>query len=204
MEKSITDLTKEEINHYLSFPEEKLIIAKRKHPFVLLGPIILTTFTAILAILLLYFVSVQLFSSPFLFIGLALVVIAILFVLLTKILVDYYFHFYILTNRKILEVKVIPFFQDRIYDVLLDQVRTTEIDVEMPSVIHKFFDMGNVVIEFDRPSHEERFILRNIKDPRSTETILSKELEEMMHNAPVWFLPRDNNIPRFHEDVYHD
>lgn len=204
MDESIIELTREEISPHLSFPEEKLVIAKRQHPIVFLGPIIFSILISVAVIVFIYVISLNVFRSPIVFIGLSLLILIILIGLITKTVVDFYFHFYIVTDRQILEVIAVPFYKDRIFDVLLDQVRTTEIDSKIPSVLHEILDMGDVVIGFDRPSHEQQFVLTNIKAPRETELVLSKQLESIMHSAPIWFHPRGDMTPKYYEDVYPD
>lgn len=205
MKETAIDLCQDEVQKFTNFSGEKIFVAKRQHPIVLFTPILLTLLLLVVIILLLYFVTTQLFQSLILFIGLSLLIVVIAINLLTKFITDYFFHFYIISNRKILELSVVPLFRDKINDVLLDQVRITEIEVKMPSLIHEIFDMGDVIIEFDRPSHLELFTLNNIKDPRTTGNILSRELTSIMHDSPVWFYPRgQNNTPKFYEDIYGD
>lgn len=106
---------------------------------------------------------------------------------LTKIIIEWYYHIYIITNRKILEVKCLPLFSDVVDNVFLDQVRTTEIDTRIATIVHELFDYGDVVLAFDRPSHEEVFTLRNIKNPKSVGIFLSTFIESMMSKRSIWF-----------------
>ena len=63
--------------------------------------------------------------------------------------------------------------------------------------------MGDVVIAFDRPSHDETMVIANIKDPANTGTLLANSIKLMMQQAPVWFQPRTpaTDIYKFTEDV---
>lgn len=45
----------------------------------------------------------------------------------------------------------------------MDKVNCTEIDFYSKGFFHELVDMGDVVITFDRPTHEEEFVLRDIK-----------------------------------------
>ncbi len=120
-----------------------------------------------------------------------------------KITIDWYYHIYIATNRKLLEIRSKPLFSDKIDNVFLDQVRTTEVDTSIPTFIHEFLDMGNVIIEFDRPSHGEPFTLSNIKDAEGTAEFLSDVLENIMRPGPVWFGPtKSTDVIKFTEDIY--
>lgn len=54
-----------------------------------------------------------------------------------------------------------------IYEVLLDQVRCTEVDVEGNGLVNEIFNVGTVLITFDRPTNEKIFSIENIKRPRT-------------------------------------
>lgn len=112
------------------------------------------------------------------------------------------FIYILLPIGKILEVNFVPIFSQVINDVFLDQVRTTEIDIKINNFIHEFFDVGDVVISFDRPSHEETFTLKDIKNPRDTGIFIADAIESIMHETPVWFHPRDmSNVVMQTEDT---
>src|SRR3989338_1536571 len=162
MKDRAVELSLEEQKNFLTFPDEKIFVLRRTHPLTLIFPVMLSVAAAIVIIGIIYLATTFLFNSTNLFIGLTLLVIVVVVNLITKAFIDYYFHFYVVSSRKILEMLVIPLFRDKINDVLLDQVRITEIDVRMPSTIHELFDMGDVIIEFDRPSHLELFTLNNV------------------------------------------
>jgi hypothetical protein len=175
---------------FLTLPGEQLILAQKQHWIVLVKPL-LGAFT-----MFILFVG---FSSFFyaigyvpltLFITLTLLVFSIILSFVTVALMEWYFHLFIVTSRKILEVSYSPFTQ-KIDDVFLDQVRIIEIDVQKNNVLYQLVDIGNIVIYFDRPSHEECFTLSNIKHPKSTGIFLADALETIMHRAPIWFQSRE-------------
>lgn len=120
-----------------------------------------------------------------------------------KQIIDWYYHLYIITSRKITEVVCAPFFSDAINDVILDQVRITEIDVKITNAIGEFLDVGDIIITFDRPSHETVFTIKSIKDPTKVGAYLSDELESIMHSMAVWF--QRGQMPehvKFNEDIF--
>jgi hypothetical protein len=191
MDKDKGDLTFEEVEKYLTFPEERLIVAKRKHWFVLVPEISTAALVALLILLFVFFPAYFLLSSLELFLSAALLIFSLTISFITKMVVDSYFHIYVVTNRKILEVICRPFFTDTINDVFLDQVRTTEVDVRMNGIVNEVLNMGDVVIAFDRASHDKEFILKDIKDPRNTGNLIGDELKSIMYATPIWFQPRD-------------
>ena len=196
------ELPHEGISFCLTLPGEQVLVAKRQHPFTLLLRII--GLAGIWAILIFFgTVAYTLINSLPLFFAYALLTTAIAMNTALKVAIDWYYHIYIVTNRKILEVRSRPLFSDKIDNVILDQVRTTEIDTSMPSPIHELVDMGDVVLGFDRPSHEKPFVLEQIKNPEDTASFLSEILEGIMKPGSVWLSnKRPNEVLKTTEDVY--
>lgn len=175
-----------ELKNYLNLPGEKLIIAKRQHWFILVSPILLTL--AILILTSLFFIVLISYTNSLTHPILIIVSVALLcFIVISKLIVDWYYHLYVITNRKILEIRISPLFADEINDVFLDQVRTTEVDAAIGSFLNELLDMGSITISFDRPSKDKVFILHDIINPREVGIFLGDELEKLMHTAPVWF-----------------
>lgn len=203
MRMGLIELNENDLVRCLSLPNEKIILAKRKHPLI---PIAISTsilFTGLFTTgLLVYLLSITLQSAA-LTISFALILLTLTSFAISKAVIDWYFHIYIVTNRKILEIKCIPFFSDTIDDVFLDQVRTTEVDTAIPNFIHELLDIGSVTVAFDRPSHDEVYTLSNIKNPRETANLLADSLENLMRPASVWFNPKkSNDFIKFNEDTY--
>lgn len=203
MSLKLIELKEKDCEPFITLSGEEMLIAKRKHPFVGLGRILvimlLGSLTLVGGNLIIYLVvHSQTLSLTFS----SLVIISILSVLV-KSIVDWYYYIYIFTTRKILEICCIPLFSDYINDVFLDQVRTTEINAKMGTFLHELLDMGDVRIAFDRPSHEQVLILRNIHNPREVATFLGNKLEEGMAHSPVWFKQKEAaQIVKVSEDIY--
>lgn len=81
---------------------------------------------------------------------------------------------YIITNHKIIEYDCKPFFSEGVSDILLDLVRCTEIDIHTKGVINQIFDKGDIYITFDRPTHEEGFVIKDIDSPKLTGELLNQ------------------------------
>ena len=204
MKLGLVELEENDLKCCLSLPDEKIIIAKRKHPLI---PIVISMsilFIGLFATTLLTYFLITILQSLALTVSSALLILTLISLAISKTIVDWYYHLYIITNRKILEVKCIPFFSDTIDDVFLDQVRTTEVDTVIPSFIHELLDIGSVTVAFDRPSHDEVYTLANIKDPRETASFLADSLEGLMRPAPVWFSPeKSTDVIKFTEDAFY-
>lgn len=152
---------------FLTLEDEHLVYSTRQH-WSRLMPVF--TVNILLILLIAFFTVFSSFMMPFYslsFLILGIIVLTISMEILIKQLVEWYFHFYIVTNRKIIEVAYRPMYSKVIYEVLLDQVRCTEVDVQGNGVINEIFNVGTVLITFDRPTNEKIFSIKNIKRPRT-------------------------------------
>lgn len=192
-------------NNFLTLQDEKLLIVKRKHPFLLIWPIIVTLFLAISFVSAGYYLFAIFFSSPTLFLSCLLSSIIISMSFLIKIVVDWYFHLYVVTDRKILEVSFAPLSAHVVNSVLLDQVNCTEIDIRTDGFINELIDMGDVVITFDRPTHQEEFIFSSIEDSRKIGAYLSDNLVGLHNRSlymPIWYRPKSEKKYKFMEEIF--
>ncbi len=174
---------------------EEILLRRRQHWFTLLVPVLFTfTVAAILVISLFYILILRLNNFP-VFISITLIIFLLASSIITKLIVDWHCHFYILTLDRILEISYKPLFTDYINNIILNQVKSTEIDVEKNGFINQILDIGDVYVTFDRPTHREQFALTGIKDPRSVGFLMSEVLDvekrDFMEN-PVWY--KTNNI----------
>lgn len=160
----------------LTFPDEDILIAKRQHWLVLAATIITSTIVGLVFFLLVYLLFwVVLRDFLLLLIGLSTVIILTGSIIIKNVM-NWYFHAYIVTNHKIMEFDCKPFFSEGVSDILLNLVRCTEIDTHTRGVINQMFDKGDIYITFDRPTHEEGFILKDIDSPRLTGELLNQVL----------------------------
>lgn len=171
-------LERHEVEKFMTFDNEELIFSTREHYIPLL-------FRVTQMILSTFFISAVFFVISFfilhsLILAASFFVVSILggYALIVKELVHWYFHLYIVTTRKLLEVRYSPLLSEVTSSVLLDQVRCTEIDADLSGIISEHLNMGNVSITFDRPTHEDNFILKNIRAPRKVANLLSSQLHK--------------------------
>lgn len=161
---------------FVTLPGEELILVQRKHPLVFILPasaaLIFGIISAIASLFLLPFASSYL---PLLIAGI-LVVFMFISTLIIKSIIDWYFNFYVATNRKIIEISYRPLSSREIDEVLLDQVKCTEIDSKIEGIVNELLDIGDVVITFDRPTQREEFVFEGIKDPKRIETQLENTM----------------------------
>lgn len=193
----------------LMLPNEKLIIGKHKHWFVIASPLMIT---ALLEILLIFFATFSLSYTPVYF-SVALLSLltltAILVSRIAKVIIDWYYHLYILTDRRILELSYCPLSSHVRNEVLLDQVRCTEVDVQTNGLLNELLDKGDVVITFDRPTHQEEFSIANIYQPIRLAALLENQLlktASRQEETSMWYKDRKNPkriqfIPQLYPDI---
>ena len=178
-------------NVFLTLRDEHLLLVKRKHPFVVLLPIFLILLLTLFFIGSSYFLFHNLIDSSSLFFISTLLLVSIAISLVTKTIIDWYFHMYILTNRKILELKYTPLTSYMFNDVMLDRVSCTEIDLQSNGFLNELIDMGNILITFDRPTHQEEFVLRDVQGSHALATYLTQQLldgkQQQNGMQPIWF-----------------
>lgn len=196
-------ITPELCQRFVTLPGERLVVAKRQHWFVLVSPVLITSFLTLLFISLsaLFFLGPA--TNPTLFVISTFLTVSAATSIFAKIIADWYYHLYVFTTKRILEVSCAPLFSHSINDVALDQVRITEVDVRMKGFINELIDMGDVIIEFDRPSHEQMFVISNILDPSKTGALIANTVKLMTESSSVWFQPRSHtaDLYKFTEDV---
>lgn len=177
---------------------ERVLLRKRAHWYAVVERITAVTFIFLGIAFLIGLFFFHFLKDPILF----FIILAILLILYTntiiKFIMDWYCHFYILTNRRIMEISYSPLFFKDINNVIISQVKATEIDVEMEGILCQILDMGNVIVTFDRPTHTQEFRLENIHDPESAGLLLAESLDlrkkETM-DTPIWTHKRDKEHP---------
>jgi len=171
-------LEEKEVEKFITFPHEEFILATREHYvpllFRTLQHLFLTLFVSAVFSIVGYFVFRQVGIAAAMFFVSLLAGTGIAL----KEIVHWYLHIYVVTNKKLLEVRYSPLLSEAINSVLLDQVRCTEIDADLTGIISEQLNLGNVSITFDRPTHEDNFVLRNVRAPRAISNLLSKELHK--------------------------
>jgi hypothetical protein len=182
-------------NIFLTLKNEELLLVKRQHPFVVVMPVLLTSCLTVFFISTAFVLFKDFFVSPSLFFVTSLLLISTAISVITKVIVDWYFHMYILTNRKILELRYTPLTSFVINDVMLDRVNCTEIDLLSSGFLNEVIDMGDILITFDRPTRHEDFILKDIQGSHELATYLTQQLldgipVDTMQPQTIWLKPK--------------
>ena len=201
-------LTDSQIGKFKLFEDEDLIFACREHWLPLTLRLFRQLFIGVgLATMLsvTFFVALKdptlAFSSFFL-------ILLITGITAVRCLIHWSFHLYIATTKQIIEVHYSPLFSHEVNSVLLDQIRCTEIDVEMHGIIPELIGIGNVELTFDRPTHKEEFVIRGIRSPRKIASLLSAQIHQglsgttqAMAKRPLWVRELEKNKYKFLGEV---
>lgn len=197
-------LSESQVGKFKLFGDEELIFATREHWLPLAFRLINTTFISLVAASIASSVIMLLLHN----IGLSLSVFFLIMLIGSigglRDLIHWSFHLYIATNKQIIEVHYSPLLSEAINSVLLDQIRCTEIDVEMYGLIPELIGIGNVALTFDRPTHKEEFIIRDIRSPRKIANLLSGQIHQTPQaqaqktpNSLLWTRELESNKYRF-------
>ena len=187
-------ITRGNWNIFLTLKGEELLLVKRRHPFVVLTPIIVIFCLTVFFISSAFVLFQDIFYSPSLFYVTMLLLISIAISLCTKTIVDWYFHMYILTSRKILELCYTPLTSYIVNDIMLDRVNCTEVDLQSNGFFNEIIDMGDICITFDRPTRREEFILKDIRGSHELATYLTQQLLDGPLQTSANILQQQNTI----------
>jgi len=200
-------LTDTQIEKFKLFEDEELIFACREHWLPLIFRLIKTSFLGLFIAAAISSAFILLTHSLVLAVGAFSLVMLVTGMVGVRVLIHWSFHMYIATNKQIIEVHYNPLISHAINSVLLDQIRCTEIDVEMYGIIPELLGIGNVEITFDRPTHKEIFVIKDIRAPRTIANLLSAQIHQTGNSnqrqtaRPLWTKELKTNKYRFISDV---
>jgi len=169
------DGLKQDYSKILTLSGEQVHLVIKAHFLTVVPNIILAIFITI-GFVLVSLGSLMIFKSFMISLLGLLMAFLVGFTILTQSLVNWFYHIYIVTSRKLLEVRYSPIAGYVANEIFLDQVKCTEIDMNSGGVIQQLFNIGNVAITFDRPTHKQQFIISSIKNYRQVGTDLTNKL----------------------------
>lgn len=172
-------------------PGEILHYIERKHWFVLVSPLMFLALFFLISLGITFTLTLLFHINGAILLLVIPLISLITLSLVTKILIDWMFNFYVITSHKISETKINPLFADSISEILLKQVRCTEIDIVNHGIVNQILNKGNVHITFDRPTHKEEFVLNDISNPREIGMYLSEILlSPTAYTQGLWYRDR--------------
>lgn len=184
--------------NFLNLEGEELYLVKRQHVLVLLSPLFIILFLASIFIFSSYILFSNFILSFPLFLATLFLILSISMSSTAYSIIYWYFHIYVLTNRKILEVWYTPLSNHVMNDVFLDKVNCTEIDLSSKGFFHELIDLGDLTITFDRPTHQEEFVLHDIKNCDEIDRLLTQKLLDSgkRKEEGIWIRPRARFMPK--------
>lgn len=186
-----------------TYPNEKVILVTRSHWSSILLSLSIIIFTSIILLTALLTAFYVIKFSMILFIASCLLLLVSTSLLVNQKIIEWYFHLYVISDKKILEIFHSPLIFGKVKEILLSQVRCTEVDSEMKGLLDHIFNIGDVTITFDRPTHEKEVVLKSIKHPNALCNHLSTFLVRQKENNPnsdYWVRDDQNSEKIYVED----
>ena len=156
--------------------DENIILEVRRHPIYIIFRIVALLSVDILILLSLYFLGygaekIVFFGDPlmlFIFISGLVVLMAVIsfFVFWTK----YYFDYWVVTNKRIIDIEQIDFFHQNIAEITLDKVQ--DITVDVSGFLATMFGFGDISIQSAGESRE--FIIKTAKNAQEVRDKISE------------------------------
>ena len=168
---------------------EEIVFVQRKHWLVLIPPLFFLSFLSFLFFISINTILIFLSFDPFFLIINSFFMFTISATFFSQIITEWYFEVYVLTNRRLLEFRYTPLNSYTLNDVLLEQVRCTEIDTQTFGILNKYLDIGDITITFDRPTHQEAFTLYSIKNFHKLSQLLCTLLLpiQQKQTSTIWY-----------------
>lgn len=169
------NMVEQDASKFATLPDEKVLVVKREHWSTLvpqLGINLLLCVVFIAGAVTLYLT----YSSIITFIIITCATLLFALHITAKTVVEWSFHLYIVTTRKLLELRHSPVASSAVDDVILDQVRCTEVDSHTHGILEQIMDVGDIDITFDRPTHQQEFNIRHIEHYQKVGSLLRDAL----------------------------
>lgn len=173
--------------------DDHILIFTRSHIFYLLEKIVLTVIGVLVMLVLSLVFFLTIYLSPLLLIATCCLLITFGTTMVIRAYIAWYFHFYLVTTRKIVEVCNIPFGNYFMNEILLDRVKCTEVDITSLGIINQLFRIGDVVVTFDRPTkHRDSFVFSNVSNSNTIKELLTDYLiesysEKINISKNIWY-----------------
>ena len=168
------------MSHLHLLPDEYVIAEMRRHPLVVFLDLLLFGFLMIIPIIIYAFVSIGNVALSDYPVVMAFIVLATsvyyLYIWLFTLhsLMDYVLDIWIITNERIIDME-----QKGLFALSLSEqeiYRIQDITAEINGVLPTLFNYGNVYIQ--SAGEKERFIFKQIRNPKEIVQVLSHLLEE--------------------------
>jgi len=165
-------------------PNERIYLLKRRHPIILRFQIFpLLSFIILFLLLVLFFISYKVSFPKFLienFPGLSTIKLNFIFALLFSLtlpifwcfiffaVTKYYLTYWIITNKRIIEAKLISLFNVQYSSVELDKIQ--DMTVKIKGILPSIYHYGDLRIQ--TAAEKGEFVLDQIGDPELAKQVI--------------------------------
>lgn len=187
---SITTITDAEEIKKITFPgqypDEQILLIKRRHYLVILGLVFVIILLALVPIIV-YFGLPFILALPDtqIFISLLLFISGLYYLFLSVIsfslFIDYYLDIWIITDQRIISIEQKGLFRRTVTELRYGQIQDITSDVS--GLIATYFQFGNVRIQ--TAAEEERMILRQVTHPIETRRVISDAYRKATENTEI-------------------
>lgn len=174
-------------------PGEKILCVQRHHPIMLIIPMTLSVISLFLILSLLVFLSYFLpgiLTSYLLnaasFASIVFILICTLFSIEIFMFLNWYYQFYIVTNKAIVERHAFRIGGLYSEAVMLDQIHQQELLRKSQNIIFDFLKIQDVYVYFNKLEREEPFIFETPQD--------AQEIEDLLQNVTIQSGARESYI----------
>jgi len=165
-------------------PQERIHILKRRHRVILflrLSPFIAVSFFFFIFVLFLFFYKVSwphfliekfpeilTFKLNFIFAFLFSLTLSIFWSLIFLEITKYYFNYWVITDQRIIEIKLIKLFN--VYDASVELDKIQDMTVKINGLLPSLFHFGDLTIE--TAAEKGELVLDQIEDPELVKQII--------------------------------
>lgn len=158
---------------------EKIISVQRKHPIILVGHLLLLSFTvltipfAFSLIFLTYkdFLQPVIFSQVLIAYGI-LTLVTIFMIIAIYLFLSWYYHFYVITNKTLVDRYSFRIGGQYSEVIFGDKMHVQEIDRKPRNIFYDFLKIYDVYVYFHKLEKEEPFIFRNPQNSQKIEDVI--------------------------------
>src|SRR5260370_25486443 len=154
---------------------EKIYTIQRKHLISIVFPLASYILIAITFIIASVIISrLFLVSSPLVFIDAAILILSFLVVFGMFIVMNWFYQFYVITNKRILHIHFFKTQGQHFEEVFIAAGTEIKISRVGSNLIYDMLNVEDVYIEFRREDRQEPFIIRAPNRPEEFEEILDE------------------------------
>lgn len=159
-------------------PDEKILIFKRRHWYVLLTRLIWPVFLLMVGLLISLLLSLALRLNEMFTVLLAVLFTVPPFLWLIWRFLDWENDWYIVTNRRVLLIDRVYFIREERFEARLDRIQ--DVTIRKPTLIHNLLDFGDLTIETAGSAGGIRF--ESIGHPRHIQNEIFRIMAAAQHH----------------------